>query len=101
MTIDRDPQREYVQRLHARRKTVADYQLQDRRASVPRLLIAIAVVIVAFAGLWQHAFAAGWLLVTLLSFVALVVIHDRISRAQHRTYRAVEFYEDGIDPIED
>ena len=101
MTIDRDPRREYEQRQQARRRNVARFENRENRISILRLAAAIAFLIAAWASLWRGAIGPRWLVVPALTFLALVVIHDRISRLKWRAQRAVEFYEDGIARIED
>ena len=101
MSIDRDPLREYTQRLEARRRTAAELQRKDDRISVARLAIAIAFVAVAYASLWTRAISLLWLTAPALAFLGLVVVHDRILRARDRAVRAVAFYEAGIARIED
>src|ERR1051326_1243746 len=101
LDVDQDPRGEYLRRLENRRKRAAHYERQDHQVSVLRLITALTFIVLAIAVFVQRAISSWWLLLPALVFVALVVIHERISRSLKRARKSVAFYEDGLARIED
>lgn len=95
------PHQEYTERLLARRA------LRDHLANRERLFGNAKVVVFLLAGLaaylsfGPHYFSAWWLLLPLLVFSALLVVHEKVTRAWVRACRAVMFYERGLARLED
>jgi len=96
-----EPRTEYTQRLEARRGVVARYELLHLRFGNVRLVAALAAVATAWLSLVRGAVSAYWLLLPVAVFVALLVVHDRVLRRKRRAGRSVEFYQRGLDRLDD
>ena len=70
-------------------------------ASNARLACFVALVVVAWLAFGTHTLSAAWLAPLALSFVALVVAHDRVLRREERASRIRSFHEAGIARLED
>ena len=98
---DDSPRGEYARRLDARRASVQQMERRHRTLGNCRLLVAVAVAILAFLAFGYRAVSPLWLLIPAILFVVLVVIHDRIIQARNRCARAVAFYENGLARLDD
>ena len=58
-------------------------------------------LLVAWAVLFQRAFAPAWLLVPVVAFVALVLYHAFVRRKRVSAQRAVDYYRHGVARLED
>jgi MutS domain V len=92
---------EYAERLRAREAEVARFAKLHDRIGSGRLALGAVVLLVAWGALLQRAFAPAWLLIPVLAFVALVIYHSSVRRAQARAQRAATYYRQGIARIED
>src|SRR5689334_5993732 len=101
MTRRADPQTEYSERLHARKKTVGHFMRKERRVAMLRLATALLFVAMAWFSFGREIVAKPWLVLPAVIFVALLIVHDRTTRLRQRAQKAVEFYEDGLARIED
>jgi hypothetical protein len=94
------PADEYRTRLSARRALHATLSRSDERLSYARLAVfALAIPILAAA--WRDWVPAWWLALPAVSFLLLVVRHERIIRARDAAARAIDFYNRGLARIED
>jgi DNA mismatch repair ATPase MutS len=80
---------------------VAHFEKQHLRFGNLRLLIVIAALIAAWFSLHRDAFSPWWLLLALLSFLAIAILHAKVLRQRSCAERAVNFYRDGLARIED
>jgi hypothetical protein len=101
------PSQEYRLRLAARQ---AEAEAADRRSqalSRARLIVFAVTAAAAWASLTRHLpttarwSAALWVGVPAALFVALVVVHDRSLALKRRALRAVEFWQQGLQRIEE
>jgi len=95
------PSEEYQKRQQVREMQVAYFQQQHLRLGDVRLLIVAATLIAAWFSLRRDAFSPWWLLLALLSFLAVAVLHAKVLRNRARAERAVDFYRNGLARIED
>jgi hypothetical protein len=94
------PADEYRARLSARRETHATLSRADEQFSYGRLAVfGLAVLLVAAA--WRGWVAPWWTAVPVVTFVVLIVKHDRIIRRRDAAARAIGFYDRGLARIED
>jgi len=63
--------------------------------------MAIIALATAWFSLFREAFSAYWLLLPVPAFIGLLVIHDRILKRKRRAERSVEFYQRGLDRLDD
>jgi len=95
------PHEEYTRRLSERRREVNRLVQVSERISQGRLAtFAVGV------GLWwfvirPELLSALWLLVPVVTFVGLVLAHERVRRASRLAARSVNFYERGLARLED
>ena len=96
-----NPLSEYVKRRD-RWRAEADV-LQGRFIWIgnARLLIAAIAAYVAWLGFWRHSIAGEWVLLPVVGFIALFVWHQRVIRQRTLARRAAQYFERGIDRIED
>ncbi|HEV7766847.1 MAG TPA: DNA mismatch repair protein MutS [Thermoanaerobaculia bacterium] len=83
----------YTQHLTARRAEADALRGRERRTSIVRLLLIVAVIGLAF---WKIPAA----LVPVVLFIVLVVVHERIIRARKRAESGAAFYERGLARID-
>lgn len=93
---DDSPRGEYTRRLDVRRASVQQMERRHRAVGNCRLLVAIAIAILAFLAFGYGVISPLWPVIPTILFVALVVIHERIIQARNRCARAVAFYENGL-----
>jgi hypothetical protein len=80
---------------------VAHFEEIHIRLGNTRLLLALSVIVLAWASLRAHLLSAWWLAVPLLTFAGIAFWHSCILRARELAQRAVAFYERGLARIED
>jgi MutS domain V len=91
----------YSERLGRREDQLARYDRLHVRIGTARLCIGAAFLIVAWLCLASRVISASWLLVPALTFIALVLYHQRVRALQARAQRAVAFYRRGLARIRD
>ncbi len=92
---------EYGRRLAAREAAVARLTQAHERIGNLRLTLGVVALVVAWAVLFERAFAPAWLLVPVGAFVALVLYHSFVRRKRLNAQRAVDYYRLGIARLED
>ena len=95
------PAEEYAQRRCVRESRVAHFEKIHIRLGNTRLLLALSVVVLAWASFRAQLLSAWWLAVPLLAFAGIAFWHSRILRARELAQRAVAFYDRGLARIED
>jgi hypothetical protein len=96
-----DAEAVYEERRATRAARGADFASWDGRLSKLRLLVFAVGVVAAFLSFGTHHIAAAWLGPIGLSFIALLVLHDRVIRGRNRAERAADFYTRGLARIRD
>ncbi len=96
-----DPRSEYLNRLKARLEVVARKEREHIRAGNAKLGVVVAGLAMAWLSLKDRFFAAWWLAVPFLIFLALAIFHEQVIRARGRLQRAAAFYQRGIERMED
>jgi hypothetical protein len=99
--VNPSPAEEYKQRLQAREQRVADFEKRHIRIGNLRLLIVIAMLVLAWFSIERDALSPWWLLVCLALFLALLVYHSKVLRNKVCAERAVDFYRRGLARLED
>lgn len=92
---------EYERRLEARRAIVARLERREARIADARLVVFVALPIVAWLAFVSERISAWWLAPPAALFAVLVWVHERSRRALHGAARAVVFYEKGLARLED
>ena len=87
---------EYARRLDARRASLHRLNRLELRTADARLVVFTLGVVLFSLALTYGSIGWGWSLVPFATYIALVVIHERLRRATHRASRASEFYEKGL-----
>ena len=96
-----DPRGEYQNRLKARLESAARKEREHIRAGNAKLGVVVAGLVMAWLALKDRFFAAWWLAVPFLFFLALAIFHEQVIRARTRSERAAAFYRRGIERMED
>ncbi len=99
--VSSPPAKEYAQRLEERRRRTEQLTRQERLLGYSRLLvglIGLLILLLAFGARWLSAW---WLLAPILLYSVLLFYHERVTRAWHRSLRAVAFYENGLARLRD
>ena len=92
---------EYARRLQERELSAAQLERLHIRIGYVRLLIGIAVALMAWWAFARHAFSGWWLAVPIVAFAVVAARHAKILQARIRAQRAAEFYRRGLARIED
>jgi MutS domain V len=93
---DSAPAAEYARRLDERRRRTERLARQERLAGNGRVVVFLAGLLLVWLAFGAHALSAWWLLLPVAVYAALLVRHERVTRAWHRAKRAVAFYENGL-----
>lgn len=99
--MQQSPQQEYRARLERWRAEKDRCAAKDRRTGNLRLATGLAAVVIASISLGPGWISAWWLLAPLAAFLALAVVHDRVSRALETATRGATFYEAALARVED
>lgn len=95
------PTEQYSQRLAERKARLTQFDALNTRIERMRLGIAALFLILAFLSFGPVGLAPAWLCLPALLFGALLVYHQRIRNLRGRAHRAAEFYQTGLDRIND
>lgn len=95
------PAKEYGQRLEERRRRTVQLAQQERLLGYSRLLVGLIGLLVLLLAFGAHWLSAWWLLPPILLYTVLLFYHERVTRAWHRSLRAVAFYENGVARLRD
>jgi len=96
-----DPRDEYTTRLAARQEVVERYERLHIRLGNVRLAVAAAALLTAWFGLFTEQISGYWLFLPVSAFVTLLVVHDRVLKRKRRAERSAEFYQRGLDRLDD
>ncbi len=96
----RTPRQEYAGRRAERQRRAADLDRRERAIAYARLAVFLAGLALA-ALAFMHVVSGWWLVLPVVAFLALLVVHERVTRALHRARRAVAFYDAGLARLED
>jgi hypothetical protein len=95
------PVKEYAQRLEERRRRSAQLSRKERLLGHGRLLVGLIGLLILVLAFGVHWLSGWWLLAPLLLYAVLLFYHERVTRAWHRSLRAVAFYENGLARLRD
>ena len=100
--VNARPHADYARRL-ADRKALRDLLgRRERLLGNGRVLVFLAGLLVAYLAFGPpHLLSGWWLVVPLVVFSALLLWHERVTRAWLRSGRSVGFYERGLARLED
>jgi hypothetical protein len=94
------PRTEYQARLAARQQTLARAEAAHHRLGTFRLLTALLTGAILWLALSAHL-SLAYLAIPAAVFVALVFAHARVDRRRTLAKRAVEYYERGLERLND
>ncbi len=96
---------EPLQEYRARQASWSEQQKSSQRTFIAignwRLLTAIVALALAFFAFEKHALSAWWLLAPASLFLALVIWHQRVLRRRTFAERAIRFYEQAVNRVQD
>ncbi len=95
------PASEYTHRAERHESVAARLRRQSILLGNLKLAAVVAFFVAGAFWLKQHPFSPYWLLLPVIAFAVLLVIHDRVIRAQRRANRATEFYRRSLARAED
>lgn len=95
------PLKEYAQRLEERRRRSVQLAWQERLAGNSRVIVFLAGLLLLVLAFGAHWLSGWWLLLPILLYSILLIHHERVTRAWHRSQRAVAFYENGLARLHD
>jgi hypothetical protein len=95
------PSEDYQHRLQTREASVAHYEQIHIRLGNIRLILALLVVVLAWASFRRHFVSPWWLVAPVAAFIGIAAYHSRILGLQELVQRAVRFYQHGLARIED
>src|SRR5579864_8657339 len=100
-TLFVSPTEQYSARLADRNSRVARFDALNTRIESVRLGIGAAFLIVAWLRFGPARLPAVWLMVPVLAFIALLIYHQRIRQQRTQARRAADFYQAGLDRLND
>jgi hypothetical protein len=89
------PAREYATRRADRERRAAALAARERLVGNGRLVVFALGLVLGYLAIGPELLPAWWALVPLAVFSALLLIHERVTRAWWRARRAVAFYDAG------
>lgn len=92
---------EYGRRLKTRSQAAGRWRTLDARLSNVRLAVFVLGVVESILTFGTRDLSGIWLVLTIVIFVALLIVHDRVIRIRLRSERSVAFYERGLARLED
>jgi hypothetical protein len=95
------PAKEYAQRLEERRRRTVQLVWSERFAGHARVLVFLIGVLLLLLAFGAHWLSAWWLGLPIGVSIVLLFYHERVTRAWHRSLRAVAFYENGLARLRD
>src|SRR5579875_1917437 len=95
------PVKEYTQRLEERRRRSVQLARQERLLGYARLLVGLIGLLVLLLAFGAHGLSGWWLVLPILLYAVFLFYHERVTRAWHRSLRAVAFYETGLARLGD
>jgi hypothetical protein len=99
--LSSSPAKEYAHRLEERRRRTAQLAWQERLAGNARVIVFLVGVLLLLLAVGAHLLSPWWLLLPVLLYSILLFHHERVTRAWHRSQRAVAFYENGLARLRD
>jgi len=96
-----DPHAEYERRLQRRHQAAVRLQTADSRLSAMRGIVFLGAVGLLWGVFAAPSLSGWWLAVPLVTFVLLVVWHDRVANRLIRAERAVANYEQAIERLDE
>jgi hypothetical protein len=97
----RTPRQEYAERRAERQRRAADLDRRERGIAYARVAVFLAGLALAALAFGAHVVSGWWLVLPAVAFSALLVLHEKVTRALHRARRAVAFYDAGLTRLED
>lgn len=95
------PAKEYARRLEERRRRTVELVWSERFAGNARVLVFLIGVLLLLLAFGVHWLSAWWLGLPIGVYIVLLFYHERVTRAWHRSLRAVAFYENGLARLRD
>src|SRR5688572_19972178 len=95
-----EPGIEYSHRAQLRRAEAAQQMNRFRKVGVLRLVL-LATALVSSVLALKGLIVWWWVLPPWAAFLALAEVQARISRVRRRCQRAAEFYEQGLERLDD
>jgi hypothetical protein len=95
------PTGQYSTLLADRKAHVARFEALNARIESIRLGIGASFLVVAWLCFGPAKVSALWLTLPVLAFIALLVYHQRIRNLRTRARRAADFYQAGLDRLND
>lgn len=92
---------EYRKRLGARQAEFVGLEKQFLTLSNLRLVAGLLLVVVAWLAFGQQWISPWWMTIPAAIFTALLIYHDSVVTRRRNAARAVNFYQNGLERIED
>lgn len=96
-----DPQQVYEDRRDGHLADQKELEATDARFATTRGLVFLVALVLGWFSLVDGSLHPLWLLVPIGVFVALIVFHARAIKRLQKTKRAVAFYEQGLNRLDD
>ncbi len=95
------PTEQYSQRLAERKTRLTRFDALNARIESVRLGIGAAFLSIAWLCFGPSHAPALWLCIPVVGFIGLLIYHQRIRNRRAQAQRAVDFYQAGLDRIND
>ncbi len=100
-TVFVSPKEHYSTRLADRSARVARFDALNARIETVRLALGVVFLIIAWLCFGPPGASALWLLVPVSAFIALLTYHQRVRHRRSQARRAADFYQAGLDRLND
>ena len=91
----------YRQNLADRTATRKRWGAVEFRISILRLVVMLLIFASAWLAVQRQSFSLIWVAVPVIGFLALISLHERVLRKKRRAEQACEFFQNGIDRMEE
>ncbi len=95
------PVREYAHRLEERQSRTVRLAGRERLVGNARVAVFLFGLLLVFLAFGAHWLSAWWLVLPIVLSTVLLFYHERVTRAWHRSKRAVAFYTNGLARLQD
>jgi hypothetical protein len=99
--VEQNPGSEYKRRLEHWRGIATAQQALSDQITTARFVVFALIVLTAWVGFDAEIFSPWWAALPIAAFIALILRHERVIRAQQKAERAAAYYDNGLARLED
>ena len=93
------PRAAYTERLNERQRRNAELARRERLVGNTKVGLFLLMLLLGWLAFGAHAVSGWWLVAPLVAFVALLLVHEQVTRRWYLARRAVAFYRSGLSRL--